>query len=115
MRQVATDETDMFNLDVALNLKIGCGCRIRPLPKGASMVLEVVDRTVANTVSIYAIRAAIPPAVLADEIHKTQRAFASASKTTDPEKLDESIPIISPKSNIVPNIPIPAVGRFPLE
>ncbi len=62
-----------FNLDRAMNGDgIGCTCRFHPFRAGGSMVLEVIDKSVAGTCSLWAIRAAIPPGPLSDEIQNVR-------------------------------------------
>jgi hypothetical protein len=52
----------------------------RPFKEGGSMVLEVSDKSVENTCALYAIRAAIPPGPLSDEIQKVQKGWIKAGK-----------------------------------
>ena len=42
----------------------GCGCKVKPFKEGASMVLEVTDRSQKGVLVQYAIRASIPPGPL---------------------------------------------------
>jgi hypothetical protein len=53
--------------------EIGCGCKFKPFAHGASMVLEVTDKSQAGVLVQYAIRASIPPGPLSTEIQKVQR------------------------------------------
>ena len=60
----ASKATSSYDLERAMDSapgKVGCGSRFRPYKKGSSMVLEVIDRSVDNVTTMYAIRAAIPP------------------------------------------------------
>ncbi len=43
-----------------------------------------------------------------------QRGWFVAGKNTTPQQLYKSIPMINPKMHIIPGLPIPAVGRFPI-
>ncbi len=116
-RQISLKPECECNLDIAINeaLKnLGCGARFRPYSRGNSMVLEVIDKSVEGTTTIYAIRAAIPPSPLAGEIQKVRRQLAGASKSIDPKTLYASIPVIFQKTHLIPGLPIPAVGRFPI-
>ncbi len=78
------------------------------------MVLEVSDKTVPGTITQYAIRASIPPGPLSTEIQKVQRGWFDAGKATSPKELYKSIPMIHPNVHLIPGLPIPAVGRFPI-
>ena len=79
------------------------------------MVLEVTDKTQPGTTVQYAIRASIPPGPLSAEIQKVQRGWYRAGKRTTPQELYKSIPMFHPKLHIIPGLPIPAVGRFPIQ
>ncbi len=79
------------------------------------MVLEVTDKSQEGVLVQYAIRASIPPGPLSTEIQKVQRGWYKAGKKTTPKDLYASIPIIHPKLHIIPGLPIPAVGRFPIQ
>ena len=79
------------------------------------MVLEVTDKSQAGVLVQYAIRASIPPGPLSTEIQKVQRGWYRAGRKTTPQELYASIPIIHPKMHIIPGLPIPAVGRFPIQ
>ena len=106
-----------YDLELALNSapgKIGCGCRFRPYSVGSSMVLEVIDRSVNDVITMYAIRAAIPPGPLSDEIRKVQKGWISAGRRANAKDLYGSIPVIYPKIHVIPGLPIPAIGRFPI-
>jgi hypothetical protein len=94
--------------------EIGCGCRFKPFKYGASMVLEVTDKSQEGVLVQYTIRASIPPGPLSTEIQKVQRGWYRAGRKTTPQELYASIPIIHPKMHIVPGLPIAAVGRFPI-
>ena len=102
-----------FNMELALNVEsIGCKCRFQPFAQGASMVLEVIDRSVKGTCTMYAIRAAIPPGPLSDEIQKVQRGWISAGQRTNPKDLYENIPVMFPKTHVMPGVIAPALGRL---
>jgi hypothetical protein len=94
--------------------EIGCGCRFKPFKHGASMVLEVTDKSQKGVLVQYTIRASIPPGPLSTEIQKVQRGWYRAGRKTTPKELYASIPIIHPKMHIVEGLPIAAVGRFPI-
>jgi hypothetical protein len=95
--------------------EIGCGCRFKPFKHGASMVLEVTDKSQKGVLVQYTIRASIPPGPLSTEIQKVQRGWYKAGRKTTPQELYASIPIIHPKMHVVAGLPIAAVGRFPIE
>ncbi len=78
------------------------------------MVLEVIDRSVDNVTTMYAIRAAIPPGPLSDEIKKVQKQWIAAGKRANAKELYGSIPVIYPKVHVVAGLPIRAIGRFPI-
>ena len=59
---------------------VGCGCKFKPYANGASMVLEVTDKSQAGVLVQYAIRASIPPGPLSTEIQKVQRGWYKAGK-----------------------------------
>ena len=64
---------------------------------------------------MYAVRAAIPPGPLSDEIQKVQRGWISAGKRTNPKDLYENIPVMFPKTYVLPGLIVPALGRFPIK
>ena len=52
-----------YDLERAMNSapgKVGCGCRFRPYQVGSSMVLEVIDRSVNDVITMYAIKRRSP-------------------------------------------------------
>jgi hypothetical protein len=112
----APDNDLTIDLELALRRAptVGCGCKFKPYANGASMVLEVTDKSQAGVLVQYAIRASIPPGPLSTEIQKVQRGWYKAGRKTTPQELYASIPIIHPKMHIIPGLPIPAVGRFPI-
>ena len=117
MPEAGGDSGD-YDLEVALNSApstIGCGCRFRPYSEGSSMVLEVIDRSTENATTMFATRAAIPPKPLSDEIQKVQKGWIKAGRRASAKDLYESIPVIYPKMHIIPGLPVPAIGRFPIK
>jgi hypothetical protein len=58
------------------------------------MVLEVIDKSVDNVCTMYAIRAAIPPGPLSDEIQKVQKQWIHAGLRTKVEDLYAAIPVM---------------------
>jgi hypothetical protein len=74
----AGKDFDMEHAREQAPLTVGCHCRFRPFKEGGSMVLEVSDKSVENTCALYAIRAAIPPGPLSDEIQKVQKGWIKA-------------------------------------
>ncbi len=94
---------------------IGCKCRFHPFKAGGSMVLEVIDKSVPGTCTLWAIRAAIPPGPLSDEIQKVQRGWNEAGRGANPQELYENIPTMYPKCHVIPGLPVPAIGRYPIQ
>ena len=72
------DRTIDLELALARAPTVGCGCRFKPYANGASMVLEVTDKSQAGVLVQYAIRASIPPGPLSTEIQKVQRGWYKA-------------------------------------
>ena len=103
-----------FNMESAMRVHtIGCGCRLHPFKSGGSMVLEAIDKSVANVCTMYAIRAAIPPGPLSDEIQKVQKGWINAGRRTNSKDLYEDIPTMFPKTHVMPGLAVPAIGKFP--
>jgi hypothetical protein len=79
----APNNDQTIDLETALTRaphNVGCGCKFSPYKAGASMVLEVTDRSQPGVLSQYAIRASIPPGPLSTEIQKVQRGWYRAGK-----------------------------------
>jgi hypothetical protein len=104
-----------FQLEHALEgPNIGCDCRFHPFQSGGSMVLEVIDQSVEGVCTMYAIRAAIPPAPLSDEIQKVQKEWVQAGLRTSAADLYAAIPVMYPKCHLIPGTNVPAFGKFPV-
>ncbi len=106
-----------FDMELALRQAprtVGRGCRFSPFKEGASMVLEVSDRSIPNACTQYAIRASIPPAPLSAEIQKVQHGWFDAGKATSAKELYKIIPMIHPNTHLIASHPVPAIRRFPL-
>ncbi len=71
---------------------------IKEMNDGGAMVLEVIDKSVPGTCTMYAIRAAIPPAPLSNEISKVQKGWVAAGNRTNAKDLYDSIPPYAPKT-----------------
>ncbi len=78
------------------------------------MVLEVIDKSIPGTCTQWAIRAAIPPGPLSDEIKKVQLGWIQAGKRTNPQKLYENIPTMYPKCHVILRLPVPAIRSYPI-
>ncbi len=105
-----------FNLEKAMSgTDIGCECRLHPFKSGGSMVLEVIDKSIPGVCTQWAIRAAIPPGPLSDDIQKVQLGWIQAGKRTNPQDLYDNIPGRFPKCHVIPGMPVPAIGRYPIQ
>jgi hypothetical protein len=96
------DKAYDYNLELAFNAaNFGCGCRFHGFKEsneGGAMVLEVIDKSQPGTVTMYAIRAAIPPLPLSNEILKVQKGWVAAGNRANAKDLYNSIPVIYPKT-----------------
>ena len=89
---------------------IGCGAKHRPFRYGSSMVCEF------NYEGLQLSVLADPmPVQLSMEIKKVQASWVSASLLLTIEELARCVPRVYPKHNRVEGLPIPCVGRFPVE
>jgi hypothetical protein len=110
----AGKDFDMEHAREQAPLSVGCHCRLRPFEEGGSMVLEVSDKSVENTCALYAIRAAIPPGPLSDEIQKVQKRVDQSRKRTSAQDLYAGIPTIHPQPHLIEGLPILAIRRYPI-
>ena len=88
-----------------------CGRRYRPFARGAAAILEWKGADGAW----FCIRADLPPEPLMVEIQKVQEAFTTAWQELSYQELYESIPLMQPKTNILPLYQVPGIGKYDLE